>query len=125
MRISVTIEESHISHVLKEIITHPNKDEFVKLLSHLISDNNKAVDYFIKLNFGGTLPEPYVVGTICKVDTKHIYSCPVKNPELTCVVKEFKGYHNYSDYTIEYRDDIGNVHTASISHDCLTVIEEF
>lgn len=125
MRISVTLDESHIAHILKDIITHPNKDEFVKLLSYLISDNHKVVDYFIKLNFGGSLPEPYLAGTICKIDTKHIYGCPVTNPELTCVIKEFKGYHNYSDYTIEYRDDVNNVHTASVSYDSLVVIDEF
>ncbi len=139
MNISVTYNETDIAKALRSIINHPNKDEFVKLLTPMICNNSAAVDYFFKLMIGNQLPDIIPIGALCKMSVSKIgygmdkeatlqkYSDSDGNIVVT--VKDFRGYHEYSQYHVEYTciNDKGNIQKDStyVRATEIEVIEDF
>lgn len=139
MNISVTYNETDIAKALRSIVNHPNKDEFVKLLTPMICNNSAAVDYFFKLMIGNQLPAIIPVGTLCRMPVSTIgygMDKAVTREKYAdsdgCIivtVKDFRGYHEYSQYHVEYTgiDDKGNIRKDSVYVRAteIEVIEEF
>ena len=140
MKISVQFEDSDLHKVLSEMLVHPNKEEYLKLLVPIICESHRASDWFFRLHMGKTLPEIIPNGTLCYIYVNNLsYDAnkdAIRNStlcneqdQIVCTVKEFKGYHGYSMYTIGYTnvDDKGvqKESTTSVDEKALEVIEEF
>ena len=140
MKISVTFEDTDIHKLLEGIISHPNKKELVKLLTPLLCDYSKAAEWFLKVSMGKKLPEVLVPGTLCYINIRYLgydankdairnSDLANENEEVICKVKEFRGFHNYAEYSIEFTniDENGVRKKAYTNTDPtnLTVIEEF
>jgi hypothetical protein len=139
MKISVNYEDTDVAKALGTIIYHPNKDEFVKLLTPILCGSSDATNYFFKLLIGDTLPEVIPNGTLCKIKVDRLGYSSNKDEirkkfaddedKVLVTVKEFRGYHEYSQYHIEYgnvlSDSIVEKDTTYVSAKELEVIEEF
>jgi hypothetical protein len=139
MKISVTYEDSDVAKALGTIINHSNKDEFLKLLTPILCGSSDATNYFFKLLIGDTLPEVIPNGTLCKIKVDRLGYSSNKDEirkkfaddedKVLVTVKEFRGYHEYSQYHIEYgnvlSDSIVEKDTTYVSAKELEVIEEF
>jgi hypothetical protein len=139
MKISVNYEDSDVAKALGTIINHPNKDEFVKLLTPILCGSSDATNYFFKLLIGDTLPEVIPNGTLCKIKVDRLGYSSNKDEirkkfaddedKVLVTVKEFRGYHEYSQYHIEYgnvlSDSTVEKDTTYVSAKELEVIEEF
>jgi hypothetical protein len=140
MKISVQFEDSDLHKVLSEMIIHPNKEEYLKLLVPIICESHRASDWFFRLHMGNKLPDIIPDGTMCYIHVNNLsYDAnkeAIKNSTLcnkqgqvVCTVKEFKGYHGYSMYTVGYTnvDDNGvqKESTTSVDEKALEIIEEF
>jgi hypothetical protein len=139
MKISVNYEDTDVAKALGTIINHPNKDEFVKLLTPILCGSSDATNYFFKLLIGDTLPEVIPNGTLCKIKVDRLGYSSNKDEirkkfaddedKVLVTVKEFRGYHEYSQYHIEYgnvlSDSTVEKDTTYVSAKELEVIEEF
>lgn len=139
MKVSVTYDDTDVAKALSKIIKDSNAEEFVKLLTPMLCGSSQAVDHFFKLMIGNKLPEIIPNGTLCKmyysnlgygVDreaTKEKFADQDEN--VTVTVKEFRGYHEYSPYTIECMvvttAGLARLDTAYVQTKDLEVIEEF
>ena len=112
MRISVNYEDSDVAKALESIIKHPNSAEFVKLITPMLCGSSEGIQHFFKLMIGSKLPEVILNGRLCYMPIEQIgYSANheiIKNSDL-CVdgnivvmIMDFRGYHEYSAYTVEY-----------------------
>jgi hypothetical protein len=139
MNISVSYDDTDVAKALSKIIKDPNAEEFVKLLTPMLCSSSQACNQFFKLMLGNTLPEVIPNGTLCKVSVSNLgYGCDKdairekfadKDDKVVVTVREFRGYHEYSQYHIEYTDVLANGSTKKDStyvRDVdLEVIEEF
>jgi hypothetical protein len=139
MKISVNYDDTDVAKALSKIIKDPNSEEFIKLLTPMICSSSQAVDHFFKLMIGNKLPEIIPNGTLCKmyysnlgygVDreaTKEKFADQDEN--VTVTIKEFRGYHEYSSYTIECMvvttGGLARLDTTYVQATDLEVIEEF
>jgi hypothetical protein len=114
MRISVTYEDSDVAKALAKIIKDPNAEEFIKLITPMICTSQQASEYFFKLMLGNKLPEVIPNGTLCRVHVNHLGYSSNKDAikqqfadefgTVIVTIKEFRGFHEYSQYQIEYTD---------------------
>jgi hypothetical protein len=138
MNISVNYEDSDVAKALESIIKHPNGAEFVKLLTPMLCGSSQAIQHFFKLMISGKLPEVLAKGTLCYMPVNQVsYGANkdlIGNSEL-CIndniivsIQDFRGYHEYSTYTVEYtnilEDGRRKKDTTYTSAEYLTVIEE-
>jgi hypothetical protein len=120
MRVSVTYDETDVAKALSKIIKDPNATEFVKLLTPMICQSSQATHWFFKSMLGNELPEVIPNGTLCKISAHNLGYGSNKEAikakygdefgKVVVTIKEFKGYHEYSNYMIDYTnvDDQGN-----------------
>lgn len=139
MNISVNYEDSDVAKALESIIKHTNKDEFVKLLTPIICQSSHATTYFFKLLIGNELPAIIPSGTLCKIHVDNLGYSSNKDlikekfgdddGKVVVTVKEFRGYHEYCEYQIEYTnvfpDNTTRKDSAYVSLKELELIEEF
>jgi hypothetical protein len=139
MRISVTYEDSDVAKALGKIIKDPNSEEFVKLLTPMICCSQHATEHFFKLMLGTKLPDVIPDGTLCKVSVNSLgygsHKEAIKerfgdeDGKVVVTVREFRGYHEYSQYHIEYTDVLDNgttkKETTYVQFKELEVVEEF
>jgi len=138
MNVSVTYDDSDIAKALQKIIKDSNSAEFVKLLTPMLCQSSNASTWFFKLIIGNKLPHIIPNSTLCWMDvTKLSYGA---NQDLLiasdlCVdgnimvsVYNFRGYHEYSPYIVEYTnilpDGTRKKDTTYTSVEYLEVIEE-
>jgi hypothetical protein len=139
MKVSVTYDDSDVARALEKVIKDPNAKEFVKLLTPMICSNSAAVDYFFKLMLGNKLPEVIPDGTLCKIKVDRLGYGSNKNAirerfaddedNVIVTVKQFRGYHEYSQYHIAYKNvlDDGTIKDDNtyVGSNELEIIEEF
>lgn len=138
MKVSVNYEDTDVATALAKIIKDPNSAEFVKLLTPMLCNSSEGIQHFFKLMIGNKLPEVIPNSTLCWMDlTKLSYGANqdlIKESEL-CVdgnimvsVFNFRGYHEYSPYVVEYTnilpDGTRKKDTTYTSAEYLEVIEE-
>ena len=139
MKISVTYEDSDVAKALESMIKHNNSAEIVKLLTPMLCSSSEGIQHFFKLMIGNKLFEVIPNGTLCYMSIEQIgYNANkniIENSDL-CVdgniivtVKDFRGYHEYSAYTVEYTnilvDGTRKKDITYTSTKYLNVIEEF
>ena len=112
MKISVSYDETDVAKALSKIIKDPNAEEFIKLLTPMICANQPATEYFFKLMIGNKLPDIIPSGTLCRMpvnsigygmnreSTKQMYAD--SDGCIIVTVTGFRGYHEYSQYIVEY-----------------------
>jgi hypothetical protein len=139
MRISVNYDDTDVAKALSKIIKDPNAEEFVKLLTPMICTSQHATEYFFKLMLGNKLPDVIPNGTLCKVSVSNLGYGSHKDAirekfaddddKVVVTVKDFRGYHEYSEYHIEYTDVLDGgatkKDTTYVQARDLEVIEEF
>lgn len=139
MKISVSYDDTDVAKALGKIIKDSNAEEFVKLFTPMICGSSQTCDHFFKLMLGNKLPDIIPNGTLCKMHysnlsygvdkeaTKEKFADQDEN--VTVTVKEFRGYHEYSSYTIECMVVTGSgltrPDTSYAQTKDLEVIEEF
>jgi len=139
MKISVNYDDTDVAKALSKIIKDSNSEEFVKLFTPMICGSSQTCDHFFKLMLGNKLPDIIPNGTLCKmyygnlgygVDkeaTKEKFADQDEN--VTVTIKEFRGYHEYSPYTIECMvvtaSGLNRLDTTCVQTKDLEVIEEF
>jgi hypothetical protein len=114
MRISVTYEETDVAKALGKIIKDPNSAEFIKLLTPMLCTSVQGTEQFFKLMLGNQLPDVIPIGTLCKIHVDSLGYSSNKDliqekfgdelGKVVVTVKEFRGYHEYTQYMIEYTD---------------------
>jgi len=139
MRISVNYDDTDVAKALSKIIKDPNAEEFVKLITPMICSSSHASGYFFKLMLGNKLPDVIPIGTLCKIPVANLGYGSHKeairekfadeDDKVVVTVKEFRGYHEYSEYLIEYTDvlDSGATKkdTTYVQTGDLEILEEF
>jgi hypothetical protein len=138
MKVSVNYEDTDVATALAKIIKDPNSAEFVKLLTPMLCSSSEGIQHFFKLMIGNKLPYIIPNSTLCWMEvTKLSYGA---NQDLLiesdlCVdgnimvsVFNFRGYHEYSPYVVEYTnilpDGTRKRDTTYTSVEYLEVIEE-
>jgi hypothetical protein len=105
----------------------------------MICSSQQATEYFFKLMLGNDLPDIIPNGTLCKIKVDRLGYASNKDEirkkfaddedKVIITVKEFRGYHEYSQYHIEYlnvlSDSIEEKETTYVNAKELEVIEEF
>jgi hypothetical protein len=138
MNISVNYEDSDVAKALESIIKHPNSAEFVKLLTPMLCDSSKAIQHFFKLMIGGKLPEVLEKGTLCYMPINQVGYSANKvliaesdlcvNNTIIVSIQDFRGYHDYSTYSVEYtnilEDGTRKKDTTFTSAEYLEAIDE-
>jgi hypothetical protein len=139
MKISVNYEDTDVAKALSKIIKDSNSEEFVKLFTPMICTSSQTCEHFFKLMLGNKLPDVIPNGTLCKISVNNLGYGSHKdairekfadeNDKVVVTVKEFRGFHEYSEYHIEYNDvlDSGVIKkdTTYVQAKDLEVIEEF
>jgi hypothetical protein len=139
MRISVTYDDTDVAKAFSKIIKDPNAEEFVKLLTPMICTSQQGTEHFFKLMLGNKLPDLIPDGTLCKVPVASLGYGSNKEAirekfadedgKVVVTVKEFRGFHEYSQYHIEYTDVLDNGTTKKdstyVQAKDLEVVEEF
>lgn len=139
MRISVTYEDSDVAKALGKIIKDPNQEEFVKLITPMICCSQHATEHFFKLMLGNKLPEIIPNGTLCKIKVDRLgYSSNKdlirkayadEDDKVIVTVREFRGFHEYSQYHITYKnvfqDGTSKDDSTYVSAGELEVLEDF
>lgn len=139
MKISVNYDDTDVAKALSKIIKDSNSEEFVKLFTPIICGSSQTCDHFFKLMLGNKLPEIIPNGTLCKVNVANLgYGVnrdAIKekfaddDDKVVVTVKEFRGYHEYSEYHIEYTNVLDSGATKKdstyVQARDLEVIEEF
>jgi len=138
MTISVNYEDSDVAKALEKIIKDPNSAEFVKLLTPMLCSSSQAIQHFFKLMISGKLPEVLAKGTLCYMPINQVSYSANKvliaesdlcvNDTIIVSIQDFRGYHEYSDYTVEYtnilEDGRRKKDVTYTSTEYLTVIDE-
>lgn len=139
MKISVNYDDTDLAKALSKIIKDPNSEEFVKLITPMLCSSAQATEFFFKLMLGSKLPDVIPEGTLCKICVSELgygsHKSAIKekfgdeNGRVVVTVKEFRGFHEYSQYHIEYNDvlDNGSIKkdTTYVQAKALEIIEEF
>ena len=139
MRISVNYDDTDVAKALSKIIKDLNGEEFIKLLTPMICSSQLATEYFFKLMLGNKLPTVIPDGTLCKLSVNSLSYGSHKEAirekfadddgKVVVTVKEFRGFHEYSQYHIEYTDVLENDTTRKdstyVQHIDLEIVEEF
>jgi len=139
MNISVNYDDSDVAKALSKIIKDPNSEEFIKLFTPMLCTNSQSTQHFFKLMIGNKLPDVIPNGTLCKVSVNSLGYGSNKDGikekfgdeegKVVVTVREFRGYHEYSQYHIEYTDVLDNgttkKDTTYVQHQELEVIEDF
>ncbi len=139
MNISVNYDDTDIAKALAKIIKDPNAEEFIKLLTPMLCSSSQSADHFFKLMIGNKLPEVIPNGTFCKLPVNSIgYGVDKEltrqefadaDDKIIVTVKDFRGYHEWSPYTVEYVAAVGGGtnkrDTTYVRGNELEVIEDF
>jgi hypothetical protein len=139
MNISVTYDDTDIAKALAKIIKDPNAEEFVKLLTPMLCSSSQGADHFFKLMIGNKLPDVIPNGTYCKMAVDNIgYGVDEEltrqefadaDDKIIVTVVEFRGYHEWSQYAVEYIAAVGKGSTKRdttyVRTNQLEVIEDF
>ena len=139
MNISVTYDDSDVAKALSKIIKDPNAEEFIKLFTPIICSSSQTVDHFFKLMIGNKLPDVIPNGTLCKMPVDSISYGMNKEATLqkygdadgyiVVTVTGFRGYHEYSQYAVEYagisNNGLAGRDTTYVRATEIIVIEEF
>jgi hypothetical protein len=116
MDIRIKITDTDINLLLNTILADSsNKDEMIKLLSYFICSNHTVSEELISIHLGNKLPKIIPNGSLCKLLVQNlgfdsnktaILQSDLVDEEgyIIVKVKEFRGYHEYSEYIVEYTD---------------------
>lgn len=139
MKISVSYDETDVAKALSKIIKDSNQEEFIKLFTPIICGSSQTVDHFFKLLIGGKLPDIIPNGTLCRMPVTSIgYGIDKEATAqkyadsdgcIIVTIKDFRGYHEYSQYNVEYTGITGagdtRKDTTCVRTEELEVLEEF
>ena len=112
-KIRVELEETDLFNAIKKIIDHGNRVEIARALTNIIAPHEKLTSIFFKTYFGGAAPQVLPEGTMITVNPRNLsYKTNVDGMKrlgllnisghATAIVKEFKGFHDYTTYIVNF-----------------------
>jgi hypothetical protein len=139
-KIRLELEETDLFNAIKKIIDHPNRVEIAKALTSIIAPNERLSSIFFKTYFMGAAPQVLPEGTMITVKPGELsYKANIEGMKrmgllnisghATAIVKEFKGFSDYTTYLVNFMNVDDNDKTFEdigyISYDkILSVVEE-
>ena len=112
-KIKLELEETDLFNAVKKIINHPNGEEISKALTSIIAPNERLTSIFFKTYFMGMAPEILPNGTMITVSPRDLsYKANIDGMKrlgllnisghATAIVKEFKGFHDFTTYIVNF-----------------------
>jgi hypothetical protein len=112
-KIRLELEETDLYNSLKSIIKHSNSEEIARALTSIIAPNEKLSSIFFKTYFGGSAPQILPEGTMIRVSPRDLsYKANIDGMKklgllnisghATAIVKEFKGFHDFTTYIVNF-----------------------
>jgi hypothetical protein len=112
-KIRLELEETDLFNAIKKIIDHPNRVEIAKVLTSIIAPHERLSSIFFKTYFGSSAPQVLPEGTMITVSPRDLsYKANIDGMKklgllnisghATAIVKEFKGFHDYTTYIVNF-----------------------
>ena len=112
-KIRLELEETDLFNAIKKIIDHPNRVEIAKALTSILAPNERLSSIFFKTYFGSSAPQILPEGTMITVNPRDLsYKANIDGMKklgllnisghATAIVKEFKGFHDYTTYIVNF-----------------------
>jgi len=112
-KIKLELEETDLFNAIKKIIDHPNRVEIAKALTSILAPNERLSSIFFKTYFGSSAPQILPEGTMITVNPRDLsYKANIDGMKklgllnisghATAIVKEFKGFHDYTTYIVNF-----------------------
>ena len=115
--IMLNLDKDNMALVIETIINNNNvlaKKKLIDVLKHTVIRDNALCTTIVDIALGREIPAEIPLGTTVKIDPektgwlssdeKGILQDNSKNGEIYGIIKYFKGYHSYSNYTIEFKE---------------------
>ena len=115
--IMLNLDKDNMALVIENIINSNNvlaKKKLIDVLKHYVILDNNICATIVDISIGKEIPAEITVGTTVKIDPektgwlssdeKGILQDNSKNGEIYGIIKYFKGYHGYCNYTIEFKE---------------------
>lgn len=117
VNIHQTLDVNDMAYIIENIINSNNllaKKKLITVLKHYVITDTTICSTIVNIALGMEIPAEISVGTTVKInpdktgwlssDEKNILQDNTKDGEIYGIVKEFKGYHGYSNYRVEFKD---------------------
>lgn len=115
--IMLNLDKDNMALVIENIINSSNvlaKKKLINVLKHHVITDTSICGTIVDISIGKEIPAEITVGTTVKIDPektgwlssdeKNILEDNRKDGEIYGIVKEFKGYHGWSNYKVEFKE---------------------
>lgn len=116
VHVPLWVDKNDMALVLETIINNNNvlaKKKLINVLKHYVITDTTICTTIVDIALGKDLPAEITVGTTVKInpdntgwlpsDDKAILEDNTKDGEIYGIIKEFNGYHGYSNYKVEFK----------------------
>jgi len=109
--INIKVDQSIIKTNLISMISHPNKEAIVNLITGMLEESSQASTLFVEYLLGKSEVIIPTVGTVGKFNISKVWisdKALLENSEynlngyVTCVVVEELGLHNYNQIKVQF-----------------------
>jgi len=117
VNIHQSLDVNDMGYIIENIINSNNllaKKKLITVLKHYVITDTNISSTIVNIALGMEILAEISVGTTVKVnpdktgwlssDEKNILQDNTKDGEIYGIVKEFKGYHGFSNYRVEFKD---------------------
>jgi len=115
--IMLNLDKDNMALVIETIINNNNvlaKKKLIDVLKHTVIRDNALCTTIVDIALGREIPAEIPLGTTVKIDPektgwlssdeKSIIQDNTRDGEIYGIIKEFHGYHGFSNYTIEFKE---------------------
>lgn len=133
VHVPLWVDKNDIALVLETIIYSSDvlvKKKLINVLKHHVITDTTICTTIVDIALGKGIPAEITVGTTVKIDPnntgwlssdeKAILQDNTKDGEIYGIVKEFNGYHGYSNYKIEFKQG----KTIDLAHKAITSVKD-
>ncbi len=133
VHVPLWLDKNDMALVIENIINNNNvlaKKKLINVLKHHVIIDTTLCTTIVDIALGKEIPAEITVGTTVKIDPektgwlssdeKNILEDNRKDGEIYGIVKEFNGYHGYSNYKIEFKQG----KTIDLAHKAITSVKD-
>ena len=115
--IMLNLDKDNMALVIENIINSNNvlaKKKLINVLKHHVIGDNNICATIVDIALGKEIPTEITVGTTVKIDPektgwlssdeKSILQDNTRDGEIYGIIKNFKGYQGWSNYTVEFKE---------------------
>ena len=131
--IMLNLDKDNMALVIENIINSNNvlaKKKLINVLKHHVIIDTNLCGTIVDIAVGKEIPAEITVGTTVKIDPektgwlstdeKNILQDNTKDGEIYGIIKEFHGYHGYSNYKVEFKQG----KTIDLPHKSITSVKD-